>query len=500
MTTWSPQQEAIFDWFRAGKGNLVVRARAGTGKTTTILEAIEHAPENPILLAAFNKDISVELQARLKNPRAEAKTLHSAGFAVLRRKASVRPVSDKGHRLATEVCPIRRPRTGDPIPTLITLIAKLASLGKAVQPLTVTVDSLMRLAEDYGLEPDEKDARYAHVGDIAGWAMDAIEKSKVYDGTIDFDDMIFLPLALDLVNPSYSMIVIDEAQDMNASQLLLAQRLVKANGRIAVVGDDRQAIYGFRGADSNAIDRLKAELGAQELPLTTTYRCPWRIVDLAKELVPDYQAAPSAPEGLVEQMLPERMLAEVKPGDFILSRLNAPLMPTCMQLLREGRATKVAGRDVAGQLTGLIRRHYHSEVAQLLANLDSWVRNETEKVLRSKKSPAQIEARMEYLSDMFAVVEALSEGKTSTDGLIAFINDLFIDEKDAEKKPVILCSTIHRIKGKEAHRVFVLAETLYCRGKRGGLEESNLHYVAVTRAKQTLSLVGPILYPQEEKA
>jgi superfamily I DNA/RNA helicase len=493
---WAPQQQAIFGWFADGQGNLVVRARAGTGKTTTILEAINHAPEHRILLCAFNKDISVELSTRLENPDAEAKTLHSAGYQVLRSKAKgLRLDAGKGQKLAAEACDLRKPTN-----SILTLISKLASLGKAVEPLTATCESLEKLASDYNLEPDEKDAHLASTEMIAEWAMHAMNQARKYDGTIDYDDMIFLPLVLDMVQPRYDMIVVDEAQDMNASQLLLAQRLLLPNGRMVVVGDDRQAIYKFRGADTDAIDRLKVELDAAELPLTTTYRCPWRIVDLAKELVPDYQAAPSAPEGLVEQMMPERMLKEVVAGDFILSRLNAPLMPICMALLREGRPAKVAGRDIAGQLTGLVRRHFHPEIAQLLANLEAWCATETEKVLRSKKSPAQVESRLEYLNDMVQVMEALSEGMSRTEDLLARISDLFIDEKDAEKKPVILCSTIHRVKGKEAKRVFLLAETLYCRGKRGGIEEINLHYVGVTRAKETLSLVGPLLGPPKETA
>jgi hypothetical protein len=89
---WSGQQTAIFDWFENGEGNLVVRARAGTGKTTTILEAITYAPEQTILLAAFNKKIAEELKSKLKNPRAEAKTLHSLGFGfVLRNWNGVTP-------------------------------------------------------------------------------------------------------------------------------------------------------------------------------------------------------------------------------------------------------------------------------------------------------------------------------------------------------------------------------------------------------------------------
>jgi DNA helicase-2/ATP-dependent DNA helicase PcrA len=58
--------------------------------------------------------------------------------------------------------------------------------------------------------------------------------------------MIYLPLAWNLTAKDYQLVVVDEAQDMTAAQLEIAQRV--CNGRICVVGDDRQAIYGFRGA------------------------------------------------------------------------------------------------------------------------------------------------------------------------------------------------------------------------------------------------------------
>jgi len=83
-TKWSNEQKAIFAWFEEGTGHLVVRARAGTGKTTTIIEGIEHAPEASILLAAFNKAIATELQSRIRNPRAQAKTLHGLGYSYVR--------------------------------------------------------------------------------------------------------------------------------------------------------------------------------------------------------------------------------------------------------------------------------------------------------------------------------------------------------------------------------------------------------------------------------
>ena len=70
------------------------------------------------------------------------------------------------------------------------------------------------------------------------------------------------------------MVVVDEAQDMTSAQLEIAVGACKRGGRVVIVGDDRQAIYGFRGADSGGLDRLKKLLKAKELGLTTTYRLP----------------------------------------------------------------------------------------------------------------------------------------------------------------------------------------------------------------------------------
>src|ERR1035437_2155016 len=81
---WSFQQMTIFDYFEHGAGHLVVRARAGTGKTTTIIEGVNRVPETAILVCAFNKRIADVLNTRLDNPHAAARTLHSVGYAAIR--------------------------------------------------------------------------------------------------------------------------------------------------------------------------------------------------------------------------------------------------------------------------------------------------------------------------------------------------------------------------------------------------------------------------------
>jgi DNA helicase-2/ATP-dependent DNA helicase PcrA len=492
MPNWSPQQQAIFSWFKSGAGNLVVRARAGTGKTTTILEAINYAPERQILLCAFNKRIADELVTKLRNQNAEAKTLHSVGFKFIRDNwKGVQVDDERKFRLARRAWAEAMKARGDgrsfnaledaaPDP-VIGAIAKLAALGKNAAPFG-EVDDLEELALRFNVLPENGFADEVPSSDLAAWAFSAMHFATERDGTIDFDDMIYLPVVHKWARPSYDLVIVDEAQDMNQAQLLLALRISK--GRIAVVGDDRQAIYGFRGADSNAIDRLKQELKAVEMPLTITYRCPKSVVAIANALVPDYMAADTAPEGVVRKAFEKDMMAEVSPGDFILSRLNAPLGRICLTLLRQGKKVRIEGRDIGKGLISLVKRMRAQSIPDLHAKLERWQDREISKLSASKKQAAQ--TRIDYIRDQVDTIDALSDGLAEVEELITRIEGLFSESQG----PAIVCSTVHKAKGLEAPKVFVLTGTLYCNGKRlGEPEEANIHYVAVTRAKQVLVLV-----------
>lgn len=497
MTTrqWSAQQEAIFDHFHhGGPVNLVVRARAGTGKTTTIIEAIRRANEtHDILLCAFNKRIAEEMNRKLQHGGAVARTLHAVGFDFVRRNWSkVRVDDDRKFRLARRAWAEDARRKGDrrPMHTLedlapdpvIGAIVKLAALGKNAAP-HASVSDLADLAIGYAIQPENGWADEVSTDDLATLAHTAMRMATERDGTLDFDDMIFLPVFHRWARPSYNLIVVDEAQDMNAAQLELA--LACARGRIVVVGDDRQAIYGFRGADSNALTRLREELHAIELPLTITYRCPKNVVAVAQAIVPDYTAAPSAPDGTVAAATETQMMRQATPGDFILSRTNGPLARIALALLRDGKRARIEGRDIAKTLTSLVRRMKAETIPDLMTALDRWGQREADKLRGRKGNPAAMQARLDYVADMVATVDALADGLADVAELNARIEELFSETHG----PAIVCSTVHKAKGLEADRVFVLAETLYCGGHRITEEERNIHYVAVTRAKDTLVMV-----------
>lgn len=503
---WSVQQEAIFSWFEnkdlklvTHEPHLVVRARAGTGKTTTIIEGVNRAPESSILLCAFNKKIAEELNSRIDNPNAEAKTLHALGFAAIRRNWRGMPVAQGTARqdfLTDKVCGMRVPRQ---VGRLVSLIHTKA---RDMMPLLPTFEGLRELALFFDYGPDEdwsNTVREAAAGEkhdysktlyydldyVVGRAYAAMayaaENEPTYDIGIDFADMIYLPLTYSLLAPDYDMVVVDEAQDLTIAQLTIAQRV--CSGRICVVGDDKQAIYAFRGADTRSLDRLKRELGAAELPLTVTYRCAQSIVRQAQGLVPDIVAYSSNPEGIVDNLAYDKMLLSAEPGDFVLSRLNAPLVSTTLKLLRNQKRARMAGRDIGKGIQAVITKiggRKHTIIEDLLVKLQNW---ETKQVTKfAAYNQVQLIERTRDQADM---IRALAEDSEDVNDLNNRIEWLFTDDEEAEQ---ILCSSVHKAKGLEADRVYILQETLYLRGPSE--EEDNIFYVATTRAKSHLTMVN----------
>ena len=512
---WSEQQQTIFDWFESDdvkfmysvghpidKHNLIVRARAGTGKTTTIIEGVRRAPEELILLTSFGKRIVREMADRTVNDPVEVRTLHALGNQYIRRAWKGIEV-DKATRGDKRVDFLTEKAVGNQVPRQIrNLIGKLHTKGREMEPLTATVQSLIDLAWRFDLVPDDSWAfNDVFVGEGAYRAMlYARNYEPTPDVGIDFADMIYLPLVHGLVAKDYDMVVVDEAQDMTVSQLELAVRA--CSGRICIVGDDRQAIYGFRGADSGALDRLKTELNAAELPLTVTYRCPQTVVSLAKQLVPDFEGATNRPGEVIratheEIFAPEgsqkpsrgneRSYPTPQPGDFVLSRLNAPLVSLTLRLLRCGIPAWMAGRDISSGLGALVRKFKlsaSSPVELLLERLAKWQNRETQKAAVNGRTDLipSIEDKAETIRAFCAEVDTVG-------GLLKRVDEVTINEEQlGDPSGYVLLSSVHKAKGLEADRVFLLEDTFYRRGRH--IEEDNCYYVGLTRAKSTLILIS----------
>jgi hypothetical protein len=476
---WSDEQAAIFVEAKTPNGNVVVEALAGTGKTTTIIEMFSHCPESNILYAVFGKRNQKEAEEKIKDARVQVKTLHSLGYSFIRRAwAGVKPDDDvEWDRLNEVLMPF--PAVGKDRQAC-GMIVKLVGFLKNLYVGMPTQEEAYRVAEEReclaGLPAlDEK---------IVMAAMKVLEVSmtKRADGRISFDDMVWLPAALNMVRPIFNLVVIDEAQDMNMPQLWIARNACKTGGRVIVVGDSRQAIYGFRGAVQDGMNMMRLQLRAKVLTLSTTYRCPKAVVAIAAKLVPNYKAADINPQGEVLSVGDQHMMASAKPGDVILSRLNAPLMPKALNFLRRNIPARIEGRDIGQQLIGMVRKFKASSVKDLIEKIEAWRKATTEK-LSGGRNP---EKRIEQINDIAATLSAIAEESPTVEHVTVRLEMLFQDSNAKGARPAVVLSSVHKAKGLEWDKVYLLCDT-FRRGK--GQEEDNIYYVAVTRAKATLAMV-----------
>jgi superfamily I DNA/RNA helicase len=465
---WSTYQKEIFKDILEGSGNTQVDALAGTGKTSTIVEGCYHVPQTESsLLCAFNKRIQEELEKR--SPEwVDVKTLHSLGYGACRRAFPKLGAPNKDK--LTEYVKADR---GDRAETydLRENLSKAVSLCKGY-----LVDNEIEIDEI--LDKHDIDTCGDKRGDFIESIIKIMSACKKDTTQVDFDDMIWLPNVLGLNLIKYERVFIDEAQDLNSAQINLALNSCKTNGRILSVGDEHQCIYGFRGADTDAIQNIVTRCNSKRLPLSVTYRCALSIVRLAQTLVPNLEAAPGAIEGRVERVREADMVRMVRPGDFILSRTNAPLIKWCLALLRERIPANIQGRDIGQNLTGMIRKSRKNNVASFLEWLDEYSKNEIARMIKLRRDPTTIQ-------DKAGCLEVLCDGANSLNEVKANIDKLF---KDGDDKNRVILSTTHKAKGLERDRVFMLEGT-YRRGK-DQREENNLVYVAYTRAKESLFLVS----------
>ncbi len=458
---WTPQQDAVYDFVANGAGHGLVQARAGAGKTSTIIEALARArPGTRVLLVAFGKEIARALQ--LLAPRhVKVNTLHSLGYSALRRAwPELRDLDEKKDRRLLELL------LGAKHKRAARELSVVVSLCKA--RMVVDLDGVERVVHRQAVY--EKGMTERALAEVALAAMEAACEPDAY---CSYDDMVFVPVVTGLRAGEYDLIFVDETQDMSRAQLELAQNALAPGGRLVLVGDSRQAIFAWRGADSGGMDRMRAALDAQELGLTTTFRCGHAITKLAAEVVPDFEAAPTNPPG--EVVTCDVELAAWRVGDAVISRTNAPLVKLALRALRTGVRARIQGRDLAKGLAAWVRAIPADSPRDLLRAVERWRATKLANLV-GDEDPESID----QINDRVATLRALADGAVTVDDVIARLESLFVDKGEA-----LVFSTTHRAKGLEWDRVFLMAETF--RPTRG-IEEENIWYVAVTRAKQTLTL------------
>jgi DNA helicase-2/ATP-dependent DNA helicase PcrA len=427
-----------------------------------------------IALFAFGKPIAVELAARA--PRGvEVKTLHAHGLSACKRAFRGLNVNENKTQ---EICVdlFGEAIKGHALRSRYRAIYDLIKMAKDTLVKRGDLEALDALVDEFGLDApaDAKDrAVYIEA------AMLVLARSAEVTTCVDFADMCWLPFVLDLRVWAFDRVFVDETQDLSPSQIELLLKCAKPGGRICAVGDDRQAIYGFRGADLKTMPKLIDRLQATTLPLSITYRCCRAVTALAAREVPDLTPSPTAIEGRVANVGVDGMIAGSRAGDMIISRSNAPLLAYCLKLLASGTRAAIKGRDVAEGLVRIVESSKAKSVSDLTTWMTAWHKKECERLAKREKPS-------DSADDRLACVLALAEGVKNVSDVLERVRTLFADDGKGDASRVNL-GTTHKFKGFEADRVWMLEDTY--RRNRGG-EEANCWYVAVTRAKNALYLVS----------
>lgn len=498
----SDQQLAVLEWAVSGKGSLELMARAGCGKTFTLMRVVQtivHCQLGDVALMAYNKKIADELKAKLEDLKydwrtAQAGTVHSFGFGAWRKLAPHVNVDDKKVDAIITQCGYGQ--NGAIYTECFSAIKKLVGLGKqrAVGHLTSIEDmnEWFEIWDHFGIDDDVPEV--VSPEEVIRCAINVyrISLNQCRD-VIDFDDMILAPLYFKARFYQKDWVLVDESQDTNPARRALALALLKPRtGRMIFVGDPAQAIYGFTGADSDSMAQLKRATNATTLPLNVTYRCPRLVVEQAKRLVPDYTAHESAPEGIIRSIEYTALEAEnLGKDDAILCRNTAPLIMTAYSLIAKGIACHVEGREIGTGLIKLARRWKVRTLDKLLNKLDDYLARQTAKFMSKgqENRAAQVEDQVECLK--VVINRCLLQKKTSIDDLVADIESMFGNTPDGVKPKVLTLSTVHKSKGREWDRVYLLGRARYMPSPYAKKEweqeqERNLEYVAITRAMKEL--------------
>ena len=474
--TWSEYQTSIFAFVETGTGNAIVEAVAGSGKSTTIIEAMKLVRGSSIFLA-FNKSIADELKAKGVN----ARTFHSLVFGpVMRAKNAQNPSMDKLRRLC------RENMSQTDFKLYAAFAQKLVGLARQQGVGFLTPDTLetyIAIAAHHDIEPESDDADLQTAFEFAQELLRWSNASPL----VDFDDMLYWAVRDNISLPKFDFVFVDEAQDTNMIQREILRKIMRPDSRMIAVGDPAQAIYGFRGADAESLQSIAREFRAITLPLSISYRCPTSVVKYAQQWVSHIQARPGAPEGIVQHHETKWDTTIFQPHDLVICRKSAPLLQVAFKCIRNNIPVQVLGKEIGDGLKTLIRKMNARNLDQLTEKLQAYMMREVEKA-RKEDDEAKMEAITDKVGCILFLIEGLKEDRRDIPSLEAGIDYLFKDKE----KCVKLC-TIHKSKGLEAERVFWLnrneCPARWARREWQQVEEVNLCYVAATRAKAELHCI-----------
>ncbi len=495
--TPSPQQQAIIDAARNDSRSIMVTAYAGCAKTSTLEMLAAALPQGkPTLALAFNVKNKKDLEERFP-PHFEVKTMNGLGHAAWARAINKRLNLD-AQKLAGLITSTLKElkletdqETWGNLKSIVTLAMQLGLVPKPYPHqglIEDTKDSWQKIADDAGVDVSETLLDVAKV---------ILKKSIAlsFEGTISFDDQIYMSAIYGGIFPRFPVVIVDEAQDLSPLNHIMLKR--SAADRLIVVGDPKQAIYSFRGADSASMSKIK-NLREQwiELPLSVTFRCPQVIVERSRAHAPGFEAYHTNKVGHFGHLKPweqpewtkEDLLAAL-PHDkcslAILCRNNAPLLSMAFKLIRAQVGCVMLGRDLGKGLIVLSKKLFPLDDTPLgtcAQATQEWMDSEISLAQANKR-----ESKAEQVRDKGECLLAVcdSSGAKNAGEIRAKLEALFTNEYGK-----VTLATGHRAKGLEWDVVLHLdpwrVPSKFAKSPSQIEQEHNLRYVIETRSKNIL--------------
>ncbi|OBX05196.1 DNA-dependent helicase II [Gallibacterium genomosp. 3] len=285
------QREAV----AAPLGNYLVLAGAGSGKTRVLtyriawLIGVENVSQNSIMAVTFTNKAAAEMRHRIESLLKDqlqppfgmwVGTFHSLAHRLLRRHALDAGLPQDFQILDSE----------DQL-RLIKRLIKSYSIDEGLYPPKQAC-WFINNKKDLGLRPEQIEAKDT---ESHKW----VEIYKIYQdacdraGLVDFAELLLRtyelwlkkPLILQRYQQRFQHILVDEFQDTNNIQYAWVKLLAGKTGKVMIVGDDDQSIYGWRGAQIENIHRFLADYQAQTIRLEQNYRSTENILQSANVLI-----------------------------------------------------------------------------------------------------------------------------------------------------------------------------------------------------------------------
>ena len=441
------QQQAVVD---SNEPTVIVNAVAGSGKTATLMHLATRYKKGIYL--AFNKAIVKDVVPKLPLGW-QCKTFNAFGLAMTKKHYPYATVNfNKYNNLGVN-------------PSAKALVGKHMNMNGNISN---------------GSWKETCD-RFKVPYNFAAEAKDIMEEGKENTNVISGEDMLQYPIDNGWKSEEYEIVLIDECQDLNPQQIAFLTCI--PTKRIVFVGDTNQAIYGFRGSDPYAMDKIREHYNPVEYQLTESFRCPTEIISTVKHIVPAITTNKTggqidSVDGNAEIDFPDEC--------FIISRTNSNLVKLAYKFIQENKHFSIGGTFINQLKKDLNRVFYGAK--SLTAMRENVVKQYEQEVTRAKGHKWSITGIENKYDSLLAIINVAD----SPSDIAQFVKNLAMHSDSASCRKLM---TIHASKGLESPTVyFIKSDTCdYFKEKTDiqweKQQEDNLYYVACTRALDKLVFV-----------